>query len=378
MDCNVIIIGAGVVGLSVANTVAKNFDNVFLVDRNNNFGQETSSRNSEVVHSGIYYPTDSLKSKLCVSGRNLLYNYCDARSIPYKKIGKLVIGNKSDGLALLKIIQANASKNGVESTLLDASEISSMEPNVSAEYALCFKESGIVDSHSLMKSLEIDAITNGVTIAYKNEVLSVKKLADGGYVLNIKDSQNNFYDISSNVIVNCGGLNSYNISCMAGICDPRYQLSFWKGEYFWLSNNDSTKVNSLIYPTPEKNITGLGIHTTVDLNGRMKLGPNAIYLGEKNIFDYSVDINNKEKFYSAAKKYLPGLKISQLNADQSGIRPKLQKPGDSFRDFVIENERDRGFENFINLFGIESPGLTSSLAIGNYVNDLINDNLIKG
>jgi len=110
----------------------------------------------------------------------------------------------------------------------------------------------------------------------------------------------------------------------------------------------------------------------------MKLGPNAIYLGEKNIFDYSVDINNKEKFYSAAKKYLPGLKISQLNADQSGIRPKLQKPGDSFRDFVIENERDRGFENFINLFGIESPGLTSSLAIGNYVNDLINDNLIKG
>jgi L-2-hydroxyglutarate oxidase LhgO len=373
MDCNVIIIGAGVVGLAVARAAAEKFDGVYLVEKNNSFGQEISSRNSEVIHSGIYYPNNSLKSKLCVSGRTLLYRYCEKKKIPYKKTGKLVIAHDENGLNSLKEIQINALGNCVESVLLDSVEISSLEPNISAKYALYFKESGIIDSHSLMKSLEFDILLCGANIAYKNEVVGIEKLPKGGYVVNLKDSNNQQYEVSSAVVINCAGLNSYHISSLVGITESSYQLSYWKGEYFWLSNNPNTRIKSLIYPTPEKNIAGLGIHTTIDISGRVKLGPNAIYLGEERNFNYSVDISNKGVFYKAAKKYLPGLKMEDLNPDQSGIRPKLQKPGEEFCDFVINNEYNKGFENFINLIGIESPGLTSSLSIGQHVVELIDD-----
>ena len=365
------IIGAGVVGLAVGRAIAGRFENIFVVEKNDGFGQETSSRNSEVVHSGIYYPENSLKSSLCVGGRKLLYKYCDENNIPYKKTGKLVICHDSDDLVSLKNIKKNALKNGVRSELLDSKEIKSREPNITAKYALHFKESGIFDSHSFMKSLESGLLSSGVNIVYKNEVTYIKQLPEGGYVIEFKDSKNYSYSITASVVVNCGGLNSYNISRMLGIDNSRYQLSFWKGEYFWLSNNSNTEVNSLIYPMPEKNIAGLGIHTTLDMGGRMKLGPNAIYLGEDNNFDYSVDVEHKKEFFESAKKYLPELKYENLNVDQAGIRPKLQKPGNAFRDFVIKNESDRGFDNFINLIGIESPGLTSSLGIGQYVAGII-------
>ena len=176
MDADVIIIGAGVVGLSVGIALADRFENIYIVEKNDSFGQEISSRNSEVIHSGIYYPKISLKSRLCVDGRKLLYKYCDENNIPYKKTGKLVICHDSDGLVFLKKIKSNALKNGVESVLLDNKEIASREPNISARYALYFKESGVFDSHSFMRSLESDLLSSGVNIAYKNEVAGIKPM----------------------------------------------------------------------------------------------------------------------------------------------------------------------------------------------------------
>jgi L-2-hydroxyglutarate oxidase LhgO len=371
MDSNVIIIGAGVIGMAVGRAIAEKYDSVYIVEANEGYGQEISSRNSEVVHSGVYYPRKSFKSKLCIKGRKLLYKYCDKKNIPFRKTGKLVVGYGENGLGVLKEIKSNALSVSVRSELLNEKEILSIEPNIIAEHALYFKDSGIVDSHSLMKSLEYDCISRGVDIAYKNEVVAIEQIAEGGYLISLKDSNNELYDVSSNVVVNCAGLNSYLISSMLGISDARYELSYWKGEYFSLSSNSKTRIKTLIYPTPEKNITGLGIHATIDLGGRVKLGPNAVYLGEELKHNYRVDNNNKESFFKAARVYLPGLRLEDLNPDQAGIRPKLQKPGDLFRDFIIKNESERGFNNFINLIGIESPGLTACLSIGEYVSELI-------
>ena len=172
--------------------------------------------------------------------------------------------------------------------------------------------------------------------------------------------------------MNCAGLYASSISSLVGIRDKKYQMQFWKGTYFWVNDNKKEKIKSLIYPLPNQQITGLGIHTTVDLDGRVKLGPDAEYLGETLTDDYSVDIQKKEIFYNKCKDYLPFLQLEDLEPDFAGIRPKLQKPGEKFRDFIIRNENENGYTNFINLIGIESPGLTSSLAIGEYVKQIIN------
>ncbi len=370
MDCDIIIIGAGVVGLSIARSISRLNSNIYVVEKNENTGMEISSRNSEVLHSGIYYPYDSLKAKLCVQGQKKIYEYCKQKSIPYKKTGKLVIISKEENLSELKKLKKNAKKNGVISNLLSKNDIEKIEPNVNAANALQFLETGIIDSHAFMNSLKNDSISQGVEIALKNKVNKIKKIKKG-YLLEMLDQNKNKYEVSSSVIINSSGLSSYHISQLAGIKKKRYELSFWKGDYFWVKQTSKNQVRSLIYPLPERNISGLGIHTTIDISGRMKLGPDSQYLGEQSVFNYEVDLEKKELFFQAAQKYLPSLKKDDLMPDQSGIRPKLQKPGGRFRDFVIRNETKYGYDNFINLIGIESPGLTSSLAIGEYVVDLI-------
>ncbi len=369
MDTNIIIIGAGVVGLAIARDLSEQFDDVYLIEKNKTFGQETSSRNSEVIHSGIYYSKGSLKATLCVEGKKLLYDYCQENKILHKKIGKLVVStNKTEEKQLLLILQRAIENNVEDARLLTIEEIKQLEPNIIATSAIYFPSTGIIDSFGLMKQLETDAIKNGTQIIYNGEVTGIKKI-DNGYEIIICDSSGT-YSFTASIVINAAGLYSDKISEMVKIDDESYKLHFWKGEYFSVGNGKNKHIKHLIYPVPHQNNTGLGVHATLDINNRLKLGPNATYLPDKNI-DYKVDKNNLESFYVAAKKFLPFIDLDDLQADQAGIRPKLQKPGDAVRDFIIRNEKDKGFNNFINLIGIESPGLTSCLAIAKEINLMI-------
>jgi len=370
MDFDVTVIGAGVVGLAITARLSEIYSSVLLVEKNKKFGQETSSRNSEVMHSGIYYPSNSLKAMLCVQGNAMLYRYCDEKNIPYNKCGKLIIASENSKIDKLESIYNSSKANGVnDGIIISKSEIEKIQPNISAEMAIFYPSTGIIDSHNLMIQLEHDCILNGSSIAYNNKVMELEKIIDG-YKVVVQDNIYGSSEFTSKIVINSSGLNSYAVSSLIGLNDEGYRLQYWKGEYFSVGNGKNKLINKLIYPLPNSNITGLGIHATIDLNNGLKLGPNAIYIGEK-FFDYYIDENNLYDFFLSAKKFLPFLEKEDLRPDQVGIRPKLQKPGEGFKDFIISNEFGRGYSNFINLIGIESPGLTSCLAIAEYVEKLI-------
>ena len=372
MDVNITIIGAGVVGLAVASHLSSKYDDIFVIEKHKQFGQETSSRNSEVIHSGIYYPTGSLKAKLCVRGRELLYKTCKEENIPYNNCGKLIVATEEDELDALKALQQKAIENDVHNLqLIDRDEIFEMEPHISAIKALFSPSTGIIDTHSLMKHFEKTSIINGVNFAYHSEVQDISK-QDLGYLVELKDADGNPFSFTSSIIINCAGLESDLISNMVGITNNDYKIYFCKGEYFKINPPKNKLVNRLVYPVPGRKLVGLGIHSTIDLSGGLKLGPSAFYLDE-NIYDYSINSDNSFEFYKSAKKFLPFLEPEDLGPEMAGIRPKIQAPGSYTKDFVIRNEEDKGFANFINLIGIESPGLTSSMAIAEYVEELILD-----
>jgi L-2-hydroxyglutarate oxidase LhgO len=369
MDVNITIIGAGVIGLSIARELSSEYSDVFMIEKNKSFGQEISSRNSEVIHSGIYYPKNSLKSILCVEGKELLYKYCKEKKINHKKIGKLIIATNSEEDKQLQLLLKNAKNNGVhDGEYLSYEEIKKIEPNIKVFSALFYPSTGIIDSYGLLKQLEADAKNNGANAVYNTEVIEIKKLTKG-YLVSVKDNSSKF-SFTTKVLINAAGLFSDKISFLAGISDPLYNLYFWKGEYFSVINGKNKYISHLIYPVPYKNNIGLGIHATLDVNNRMKLGPNAIFLPNK-IIDYKVNENRKFDFFNSVRHFLPFIELDDLQPEQCGIRPKLQKPGDAFRDFIIKNEAERGFENFINLIGIESPGLTSCLSIAKMVKNIL-------
>jgi L-2-hydroxyglutarate oxidase LhgO len=370
MDTNITIIGAGVIGLAIAAELSKNNEAVFVLEKKLKPGQETSSRNSEVIHSGIYYPKGSLKAKLCVEGKKILYDYCDLNHIDYSKCGKLIVSNSpNEGLVLQDILD-RAKVNGAEDgRIIEKDEILELEPHIDAERALYFPTTGIIDTHGLIKQLEADASNQGVEMVYGSEVTQIQKI-ENGYQVTVSEQHGAGFSFSTKYLINCAGLYAENISKMAGILNPSYAVYFWKGEYFSLANGKHKLVSRLVYPVPNKNTEGLGIHTTIDLTGRVKLGPNAVFM-ESNELDYSLDKKHSREFYLSAKKYLPFLEEDDLVPDQVGIRPKLQKPGDAIRDFVISEESNLGFAGFTNLIGIESPGLTACLSIAKYVRDLV-------
>lgn len=369
MDAKITIIGAGVVGLAIAARLSEQYQDIFVLEKHEKFGQETSSRNSEVIHSGIYYPTNSLKAQLCVKGNKMLYSYCEAKDIPYKKIGKLVVATDSIEDKVLENVLNQSKINGVsDGYFLQMDEVSKLEPNIFCTSAIYFPSTGIVDSHSLMKQLESDAKNNGVVFAYNSEAIGIEKI-EKGYSITIKEENGN-YSFTTEKVINTAGLESDAIAELAGTFEPSYQLHFWKGEYFAVGNSKNKNINHLIYPVPHTNLTGVGVHATLDMGHGMKLGPDATFL-ENGIPEYSVDKSKQVDFYTAAKKYLPFLELEDLHPDQAGVRPKLQKPGDAARDFIIKNESEKGHPNLINLIGIESPGLTSCLAIAEYVEDII-------
>lgn len=369
MDAKITIIGAGVIGLAIAADVSNHFDNVFVVEKHSKFGQETSSRNSEVIHSGIYYPTNSLKAILCVKGNKMLYEFCESKEINHSKCGKLVVATSSEEEEILQKVLNQSIINGVrDGRYLTREEVREIEPEIYCTASLYFPSTGIIDTHGLMKELENNALNNNVSFAYNSEVIKIEKLTEG-YAITVFDGVAPF-TFTSEYVVNAAGLQADKIAKLSGIYEPSYQIHYWKGDYFAIGNGKNRKIKHLIYPVPQSNTVGLGVHATIDLNNGVKLGPDATYIGTEKI-DYSVNKAKQKDFYQAALKYLPFLELDDLHPDQAGIRPKLQKPGDPTRDFIIKRETKKGHPNFINLIGIESPGLTSCLSISNLITNLL-------
>jgi L-2-hydroxyglutarate oxidase LhgO len=369
MDAEITIIGAGVIGLAIAEKLSDSSKNLFVVEKHTTFGQETSSRNSEVIHAGIYYPQGSLKAKLCVEGNRLLYEYCRKFDIPCKNCGKLIVATSEDEIAVIEGIKETAEKNGVSLSMLDKGQVADMEPNIYALKALFSPTTGIVDSHSLMKRFETNTVINGGQFVYGNEVTAVRKLEKGFKITLIGTDQEPF-SFTTKILINSAGLTSDSIARMAGIADSKLTISFCKGEYFRVNPPKNRLINRLIYPIPHQNMEGIGVHVTVDMAGGVKLGPDVTYLDEK-IYDYHVDPSKQEEFWKSARKFLPFLEFEDIAPDMAGIRPKTQKPGEPIRDFYIKEEKERGYKGFINLIGMESPGLTSCLAIAKHVNEIV-------
>jgi L-2-hydroxyglutarate oxidase LhgO len=365
MDTNITIIGAGVVGLAIAANLSERFPDVFVLEKHEKFGQETSSRNSEVVHSGIYYPSNSLKACLCVEGNKMLYDYCEKNDINHKKCGKLVVATDQYEEVVLQKVFKQSKFNGVlDGLLLSKDQALKLEPNIFCTAAIFFPSTGIVDSHGLMKQLESDAIINQATFAYNAEVVGIEKF-EKGYLISVREASGT-YSFTANTVINAAGLGSDTIAELSGTFDPSYQLYFWKGAYFAVGNGKNKLIEHLVYPVPHENTIGLGVHATLDLSHGLKLGPDATFIEDKKI-DYTVPKTRQTDFYQAARKFLPFLEEGDLHPDQAGIRPKLQKPGDPTRDFIIKDEQAKGMPGFINLIGIESPGLTSCLSIAKMV-----------
>jgi L-2-hydroxyglutarate oxidase LhgO len=372
MEAEVVIIGAGVIGLAVAAEIAHDFDDVFVLEKNPKFGQETSSRNSEVIHAGIYYPPDSLKARLCVEGKMRLYSLCRDKRLPHRRCGKLIVATDEEEDRQLEDILARARANGVEDIeRFTRTQTQKREPEIKAISALFSASTGIIDSHRLMAYLEGSAKDSGVDFVYKTRVTQVEKRGAHHYRIDIVNPDGEAYSFNTRYLINCAGLEADRIASFMGIdiAANHYEQYFWKGEYFAVSGK-SNRIKTLVYPVPLPNNVGLGVHATIDLNGQIKLGPNAKYIPDRS-YDYSVDPAGQRDFFESASRFLPFLRSEDLHPAMAGIRPKLQKPGDTVRDFIIQEETDRGYPGLVNLLGIESPGLTSSLAIAEYVRNLM-------
>jgi L-2-hydroxyglutarate oxidase LhgO len=362
-EVDIIIIGAGVVGLAIAAEVSRTCKNVFVFEKNRTYGLETSSRNSEVIHAGMYYPETSFKAKFCVSGNQLLYEFCKKHNINHKQSGKLIVAADDSETKEVERLYHQGIRNGISGLkMLTREDIKKLEPNVNAVAALLSPSTGVVDSYYLLQSFFSCAQGNGAGFIFGAEVIGIRKNAHG-YEVTIQDRKE-IYSVTGRVVINAAGLFSDRVAQMAGIDIEKagYKLHYCKGEYFSLSPKIGRLVNRLVYPVPEQ--AGVGVHVTLSTDGRMRLGPNVKYT---DTIDYSIDENDKAEFFRAAQRYLPSIALDDLAPDFAGIRPKLQGQGQGFRDYIIRDETDKGLPGLINLIGIESPGLTASPAIAKYV-----------
>jgi len=370
---DVVVVGAGVVGLAVAAELSarKPARSVVLMEKHESFGRETSSRNSEIIHAGIYYPASSLKARLCVEGSPLLYSFCEKWNIAHHRLGKLIVANTPHEIASLDDLLAQAEANGVSNLEdLDSKQVARLEPMVRAERALLSPSTGIINTHSLMARLEQIALQNGASMAYCHHVHAVEPLSEG-YRVCYENPDGTADTLDCRYLVNCAGLQADRLAAMAGIVidEAGYHLHFCKGEYFSIPPGKAALVSRLIYPSPLHELTGLGIHATKTLDGRLKLGPNAIYTDDPE--DYTVDPAHAPDFYNATRSFMPFIEPEDPEPDMAGIRPKLSGPGEPFSDFVIREESARGLPGMISLIGIESPGLTCCLSIARLVTTFI-------
>lgn len=357
---DIVIIGAGVVGLAIAYELSRQKDwSIAVLERNTTYGLETSSRNSQVIHAGIYYSTQMLKTRLCISGRQKLYDFCSEYRVPCKRLGKIILSDKGQTEELDKLFQQGL-LNGVNIYPLSLRQLRSMEPSLQEGVAFFAPDSGIIDGMTLLQRLYLLCRDQGVIFNFYSELMAVD-YSDRDYTLITNRDQ--FQAVR---VINSAGLASDSVAALLGLDVDKcqYRLQYVKGEYFSLPT--SQKVNHLIYPLPDKH--GLGIHITPDMNGQLRLGPNAYQVES---LDYNIDDLHRMEFYHAARAYFPKIKPTDLNPDFAGIRPRIKTHEQSGPDFVINEESSQGFPQFINLIGIESPGLTSSLAIAEYVTGLI-------
>lgn len=361
-DFDIIVIGAGVVGLSIAYQLSKKYS-VGLIEKNRKYGLETSSRNSEVIHSGIHYPTGSLKAKFCVYGNELLYEFLKENNILHKKTGKLTVAVKEDETKEIERLYNQGIENEVpDIKIIEKNEIKKFSPEIEGLCALYTGSTGILNVHYLMDCLYEKFINNSGIAGFDEKVINLEK-KNGGYL--VETEKGNY---CSEIVINSAGLYGDEISSKLGF---NYDVSWAKGDYFTISKKFN--IPFLIYPVPMKE--GLGIHLTPRFDGTLRAGPDVEYVEksyppyptEKENSTFKPDENKKEFFYQQIKKFIQKIEIDDLNPESYGIRPKLQKQGENFKDFIIKEE----MTGFINLIGIDSPGLTSCLSIAKYVENLL-------
>ena len=361
VDC--VVVGAGVVGLAVARRLAMAGREVIVLDSAEMIGTGVSSRNSEVIHAGIYYPTGSFKAQACVAGKLWLYDYCAAHGVPHKQLGKVIVASEESQVPRLRALQEVAHANGVHDLeWLDAKAVERLEPAVRAVAGLLSPSTGIIDSHGLMLAYQGDAEEHGAMIAFHSPVEG-GAVTPQGILLRVGGPEP--MELLCRTLVNSAGLHATHlarsIEGMPSELIPKAYLA--KGNYFYVAGRQP--FTHLVYPMPEASV--LGVHVTLDLGGQCKFGPDLEWVDS---LDYEVDPGRAERFYAAIRTYYPDLKDGALQPAYSGIRPKIHGPGEPQPDFIVQGPRTHGVPGLVNLFGIESPGLTSSPAVADAVLEL--------
>jgi len=368
-DFEITIIGAGVVGLAIGARLSKTHPHLVVLEKNKKYGMETSSRNSEVIHAGIYYKPGSLKAQLCVEGRAALYALCERYSIPHKRITKIISASTPQELPKLEPIFNNGIANGATLRMLTKEEVLGLERNILTSGGIYSPDTGVISAHGLMDYFHHSIIENGGNIQVQCSVVGISLNVNKDYEISINEN-GNISSFTSEIVINAAGLYADGIASLAGIDIDKagYRLTFAKGSYFAVAPSKAKLISRLIYPVPQNE--GLGVHALMDLNGRLKFGPDVSYV-EGPPFEFSVDETKRAAFGNAIRKILLQISDDDISPDMSGIRPKIQREGEAAKDFIIAHESDRGLSGLVNLIGIESPGLTSSPAIARYVDDLL-------
>jgi L-2-hydroxyglutarate oxidase LhgO len=366
---DIAIIGAGVTGLAVASEVARKGRDVYLLEKNDTFGQEQSSRSSEVIHAGIYYSPDSLKTRFCIEGNRLLYEMGDKYSIPCIRCGKIFIAGDNEEAEMLEDLYYNGINNGLPLKMLSQAELHKKEPYVKGLAAFFSPTSGILDSHALLRYFVLKAKENEARIVYRVEVTGIEKIHDG-YRLRVEYPDGEDV-LDTRTVINCGGIYSDRIAEFIGINvdTAGYRLYLTKGEFYSVGNGKNRMINTLVYPTPQH--LGPGIHVCLDVEKRLRLGPLFSYTDQ---VDYLVDESNRRVFEeSTIMKSLPFITPEDIAPESAGIMGVLYGHGEGVNDFVIRHENALGLPGFVNLIGIDSPGLTASPAIGKYVAEMVDE-----
>lgn len=360
VDIDTVVVGAGVVGLAVARVLAMSGREVIVVESGEGIGTGISSRNSEVIHAGIYYPEGSLKARLCVEGKQRLYAYCDERGVSHQRLGKLIVSTDETQHAALQRLLEQGRRNGVDDLQwLDAAQARALEPALSCVAALWSPSTGIVDSHGLMLALQGDAEAHGASLVFHTPLLS-GRCTEQGFQLQMGGAEP--MTLSCRELINCAGLSAPEVaSRITGLSAQHIPPArLCKGSYFSFSGR--APFRHLVYPAPES--AGLGVHMTLDLGGQARFGPDVEWV---DTVDYRVDPVRADGFYLAVRRYWPGLPDHSLQPAYSGIRPKISGPNEPAADFRISGPSEHGLPGLVNLFGIESPGLTSCLALAERV-----------